>query len=98
MERCSGEKVYSRKFKREYNRTLKIPITKCRSTEQKIEFKDRYRWRAGVEATMSELDRPTGVKRLRFQGFKAVRFSATLKTTGINLLPCDTDRIVYLKV
>ena len=60
-------------------------VAKRRATEQTSEFKDRYRWRAGVEATMSELDRRTGVKRLRVRGFKAVRFSATLKAIGINL-------------
>ena len=60
-------------------------IAKRRATERTTEFKDRYRWRAGVEATMSELDRRTGVKRLRVRGFKAVRFSATLKAIGINL-------------
>jgi len=60
-------------------------IAKRRATEQTAEFKDRYRWRAGAEATMSELDRRTGVKRLRVRGFKAVRFSATLKAIGINL-------------
>ena len=60
-------------------------IAKRRATEQTAEFKDRYRWRAGSEATMSELDRRTGVKRLRVRGFKAVRFSATLKAIGINI-------------
>jgi len=60
-------------------------VAKRRATEQTSEFKDRYRWRAGSEATMSELDRRTGVKRLRVRGFKAVRFSATLKAIGINL-------------
>jgi hypothetical protein len=60
-------------------------VAKRRATEQTSEFKDRYRWRAGVEATISELDRRTGVKRLRVRGFKAVRFSATLKAIGINL-------------
>jgi len=60
-------------------------VAKRRATEQTSEFKDRYRWRAGAEATMSELDRRTGVKRLRVRGFKAVRFSATLKAIGINL-------------
>ena len=60
-------------------------IAKRRATEQTAEFKDRYRWRAGSEATISELDRHTGVKRLRVRGFKAVRFSATLKAIGINL-------------
>jgi len=49
-------------------------------------FKDRYRWRAGVEATMSEYDRRTGVKHLRVRGFKAVRFSARLKALGLNIL------------
>ncbi len=49
-------------------------------------FKDRYRWRAGVEATMSEYDRRTGVKRLRVRGLKAVRFSAVLKALGLNIL------------
>ncbi len=61
-------------------------IAKRRAIEQTTEFKTRYRWRAGVEATMSELDRRTGIKRLRVRGLKAVRFSATLKAIGINLL------------
>ncbi len=49
-------------------------------------FKDRYRWRAGVEATMSEYDMRTGVKHLRVRGIKAVRFCATLKALGVNIL------------
>jgi hypothetical protein len=61
-------------------------IAKRRAYEQSDEFKDRYRWRAGVEATMSEYDRRTGVKRLRIRGFKSVRFYATLKAAGINIL------------
>jgi hypothetical protein len=50
-------------------------IAKRRAYEQTDEFKERYRWRAGVEATMSEYDRRTGVKQLRFRGLKAVRFA-----------------------
>jgi hypothetical protein len=50
------------------------------------EFKDRYWWRAWVEATISEFDRCTGVKRLRVWRLKAVRFSATLKAFGMNIL------------
>ena len=56
-----------------------------RKHEQSESFKDRYRWRAGVEATMSEYDRRTGVKHLRVRGQKAVRFCATLKALGVNL-------------
>jgi hypothetical protein len=60
-------------------------IAKRRLHEQSAEFKDRYRWRAGVEATMSEYDRRTGVKQLRVRGLKAVRFCATLKALGVNI-------------
>jgi hypothetical protein len=35
---------------------------------------------------MSEYDRRTGVKHLRVRGFKAVRFCAILKATGLNIL------------
>jgi len=61
-------------------------IAKRRAYEQTEEFKGRFRWRAGVEATMSEYDRRTGVKQLRVRGLKAVRFCATLKAIGINIL------------
>ncbi len=67
-------------------------IAKRRAIEQTAEFKDRYRWRSGSEATISELDRHTGVKRLRVRGFKAVRFSATLKAVGINIFRAASVR------
>ncbi|MGD9368518.1 MAG: transposase [Desulfobacteraceae bacterium] len=57
-----------------------------RAIEVSEEFIDTYRWRAGVEATMSQYDRLTGVKHLRVRGFKAVRYCATLKAAGLNLL------------
>ena len=54
-------------------------LAKRRAYEETDEFKDDYRWRAGVEAAMSEFDRKTGVKHLRVRGLKAVWFCATLK-------------------
>ena len=59
-------------------------LAKRRAYEQ-TDFKDRYRWRSGSEATVSEYDRRTGVKHLRVRGFKAVRFCATLKAIGVNI-------------
>jgi Transposase DDE domain/Transposase domain (DUF772) len=56
-----------------------------RAYQQTPEFRERYRWRAGIEAAMSEYDRRTGVKRLRIRGLKAVRFCVTLKAVGVNL-------------
>ena len=67
-------------------------LARRRSYEQTEEFKDRYRWRSGVEATMSEYDRRTGVKHLRVRGFKAVRFCVTLKTVGVNIFRATAVR------
>jgi hypothetical protein len=78
---AAGRKAYYLRFS---DKQLRIALR--RSLVDTDEFKDRYRWRAGVEATMSQFDRRTGVKRLRVRGFKAVRFSATLKALGLNIL------------
>jgi hypothetical protein len=67
-------------------------IAQRRAYEQTEEFKDRYRWRAGAEATMSEYDRKTGVKRLRVRGLKNVRYQAILKAIGINIFRATTVR------
>ena len=64
-----------------------------RQFEDSPAFIDIYRWRAGVEATMSQYDRLTGVKHLRVRGFKAVRFCATLKAAGLNLLRAAAVRM-----
>ncbi|MBU1056459.1 MAG: transposase [Proteobacteria bacterium] len=62
-----GRKFYYLRFTEKNKR-----IAMRRLYEKTDEFKDRYRWRSGVEATMSEYDRRTGVKRLRVRGLKAV--------------------------
>jgi hypothetical protein len=67
-------------------------LSRRRQFEASDEFVDLYRWRAGVEATMSQYDRLTGVKQLRVVGLKAVRFYATLKATGLNILRAATLR------
>ena len=71
----------------------KMRLAKRRAYEQTDEFKDRYRWRAGSEATMSEYARRTGVKHLRVRGFKAVRFCATLKAIGVNIFRATAVRM-----
>lgn len=59
-----------------------------RAFENTKEFKDKYRWRAGVEATMSHLKNDLGLKRLRVRGFASVRFVVMLKVLGLNILRC----------
>jgi hypothetical protein len=68
-----------------------------RQAEKSEAFIDTYRWRAGVEATMSEYDRLTGVKKLRVRGMPAVRFCAKMKATGLNLLRAARVRRARMK-
>jgi hypothetical protein len=68
-----------------------------RKAEKSEAFIDIYRWRAGVEATMSEYDRRTGVKKLRVRGMPAVRFCAKMKATGLNLLRAARVRRARMK-
>ena len=42
-----------------------ISISKRRQNEDTASFRNVYRYRAGIEATMSQFDRITGVKHLR---------------------------------
>src|SRR5271169_433710 len=63
-----------------------IRLAQRRVQEDTPEFRDRYRFRAGVEGTMSQLDRLTGFKNLRIRGLSAVSFAAYLKAAGINII------------
>lgn len=61
-------------------------LAQRRQEEQTATFKNRYRYRSGVEATMSALDRKTGIKHLRIRGLKAVRYCVNLRAAGLNII------------
>ena len=82
-----GKRYY---YLRYNDKELRLAIR--RAFEGTPEFKGRYRMRSGVEATMSQSDRLTGVKRLRVRGLKAVRFCATLKAAGVNIFRATAAR------
>jgi len=63
-----------------------IRIAQRRANEKTSQFRDKYRFRAGIEATMSYFDRKTGVKRLRVRGICAVSFCVALKAAAVNIL------------
>lgn len=69
-----------------------IRLAQRRVYEASPEFRDRYRFRAGIEGTMSQLDRLTGIKNLRVRGMSAVGFAAYLKATGINIIRATAHR------
>jgi hypothetical protein len=69
-----------------YNAKLACLVQR-QALEQTGTFMDTYRWQAAVEATMSELDRLTGIKKLlKLRVFGAVRFCAIMKAARLNLL------------
>jgi len=61
-------------------------LAQRRAFEQTPEFLDTYRWRAGAEGTMSHYKKDFGAGRLRVRGMASVRFAATLKALGLNIV------------
>jgi len=70
-----------------------LRLARRRSKEKTAAFREAYRYRAGIEGTMSDLDRLTGIKHLRVRGMTQVRVAATLKATGLNILRSAAFRI-----
>lgn len=69
-----------------------VRLAKRRAIEKTDAFMDKYRFRSGIEATMSEYDRKTGVKHLRVRGLSAVSFCATLKAAAVNIFRATAFR------
>lgn len=67
-----------------------LRLARRRAKEKTEAFREVYRFRAGAEGTMSDLDRITGIKRLRVRGMPQVRLAAVLKATGLNILRAMT--------
>ena len=80
-----------RHFYLRYDRKA-VRLAKRRACEKTPEFRDRYRFRAGIEGTISAYAARTGVKWLRVRGLEAVRFCATLKATGVNIFRATVVR------
>jgi hypothetical protein len=59
-----------------------------RAMENTPEFREAYRWRAGIEGTNSHLKSDTGAGRLRVRGLGSVRLAVTLKALGLNIFRC----------
>ena len=56
-----------------------------RLSQQSPAFRDRYRWRAGIEGTMSRLKHQMGLARLRVRGQGAVQYRILLRALGLNI-------------
>lgn len=89
--RCPARGQGGRRRYLRYN-GAEVRISQRRAAQETPGFKERYRWRAGVEATMSQLDRRTGLKRLRVRGHPAVRFAVTMKVLAVNIFRATRAR------
>jgi hypothetical protein len=61
-----------------------VRLAKRRSYQNQSEFKEKYRWRSGIEATNSQLAR-LGLKRLRVRGLKAATLKVQMKALALNI-------------
>ena len=69
-----------------------LRLSRRRAAEKTEAFRDVYRYRAAIEGTMSDLDRVTGIKRLRVRKLPQVRVAAVLKAAGLNILRASAFR------
>lgn len=84
LEQCPvtpGKKAFYYRYKEK-----DIRLARRRQHENTAAFQETYRFRAGIEAAISEFDRLTGVKHLRVRGMKTVCFAVVMKAIGLNIL------------
>jgi hypothetical protein len=87
LENCPAQPGKKASYLRYDDKTLRL--TRRRAYEQTREFKDRYRWRAGIEGTHSHLKSDLGARRLRVRGIASVHFAVILKVLGLNIMRCE---------
>jgi hypothetical protein len=56
-----------------------------RLSEQSAAFRDQYRWRAGIEGTISRLKHQMGLAHLRVRGQGAVQYRVLRRALGLNI-------------
>ena len=61
---------------------------KRRLYENSDTFRAIYRWRAGIEATMSRLKYQMNLANLRVRGMPAMRYAVNLRALGLNIRRC----------
>ena len=70
----------------------RLDMYRRRKKEQDAAFQKRYRWRAGIEGTMSRLKHVLGMAALRVRGYVAVKYEAFMGALGLNILRCVAAR------
>lgn len=63
-----------------------LRLAKRRVVEETEEFREKYKWRSGIEATNAKLKSKLGLGRLRVRSLGPVRFAVKLKALAWNIL------------
>ena len=82
---CPAAAVGRRERRWQYNHD-RVKQRERRLQDASEEFRQRYRWRAGVEATMSRFKHQMGMARLRVRGIANVAYAAMLRALGLNIV------------
>lgn len=76
------------KFARFQYTPTRVENQKRRLHERSEAFREIYRWRAGIEATMSRLKHQMNLANLRVRGMPAMRYTVNLRALGLNIRRC----------
>ena len=81
---CPAAAVGRREQRWQYNHD-RVKQRARRKRDASPEYRDRYRWRADVEATMSRYKHQMGMAKLRVRGMASVSYVAMLRALGLNI-------------
>ena len=76
-----------RKTRLQYHKE-RLPMRERRLSELEPPFQELYRWRAGMEGSMSRLKHQIGWVALRIRGLAAIGYEAFMGALGLNILRC----------
>ena len=85
QDRCPAASRAGGKERRWQYTLARVEQYQRRQAEQGGAFTERYRWRAGIEGTMSRLKHQMQLACLRVRGVGAVRYAVFLRALGLNI-------------
>jgi hypothetical protein len=81
---CLVKRLKGGDYRLKYKRK-DMATSRRREQQETDDFKERYKIRSGIEATISEADRVTGLKRIWTRGKDRVTMSVFMKALAINI-------------
>ena len=81
---CPVKRIKGGNYRLEYKLEA-MATSKRKAGQEGKDFKERYKIRSGIEATVSEADRVTGLKNVWCRGLDRVRTAVTFKALALNI-------------